>query len=64
MGIHRFDFSAHSGHDDLFKFVDQINPKKIICLHGDNCEWFAKELVAKGFDAIAPVNGDEVDISL
>lgn len=64
MSIHRFDFSAHSGRDDLFKFVDQINPKKIICLHGDNCEWFAKELVAKGFDAIAPVNGDVIDINL
>lgn len=62
MGIHRFDFSAHAGRDDLLKFVDKINPEKIICLHGDNCEWFAKDLVAKGFDAIAPMNGDVVDI--
>ncbi len=62
MGIHRFDFSAHAGRDDLFKFVDEINPQKVICLHGDNCECFAKELGEKGFDAIAPKNGDIVDI--
>jgi putative mRNA 3-end processing factor len=63
MGIHRFDFSAHSGRDDLFKFVDEVNPQKVICLHGDNCECFAKELGEKGFDAIAPKNGDSVDIN-
>jgi len=63
MGIHRFDFSAHAGRDDLFKFVDEINPQKVICLHGDNCECFAKELGEKGFDAIAPKNGDSVDIN-
>jgi DNA polymerase I len=54
--------SAHAGRDDLFKFVDEVNPQKVICLHGDNCECFAKELGEKGFDAIAPKNGDSVDI--
>jgi putative mRNA 3-end processing factor len=62
MGIHCFDFSAHSGHTDLVNFAKEINPRKIICLHGDNCEWFADELKEKGFDAIAPSNGDEIDI--
>ncbi|OGI12571.1 hypothetical protein A3K64_01550 [Candidatus Micrarchaeota archaeon RBG_16_36_9] len=54
--------SAHAGRADLFNFVNNIRPKKIVCLHGDNCEWFAKELNDKGFDAIAPKNGDVVDI--
>lgn len=62
MGIHCFDFSAHSGHTGLLNFVNRINPKKIICMHGDNCEWFAKELKEKGFDAIAPKNGDVIEI--
>jgi putative mRNA 3-end processing factor len=61
MNIYRFDFSAHAGRTGLFNFVNQIEPKKIICLHGDNCDWFAKELVGKGFDAIAPQNGDTVE---
>lgn len=61
MNIYHFDFSAHSGRTQLFNFVNEINPKKIICLHGDNCEWFAKELKEKGFDAIAPQNGDTIE---
>jgi hypothetical protein len=28
----------------------------------DNCKWFAKELKEKGFDAIAPTNGETVEI--
>ena len=62
MGIHQFDMSAHSGRSDLFNFVNKINPEKVICLHGDHCEDFAKELKEKGFDAIAPKNGDVIDI--
>ncbi len=58
MGIHQFDLSAHSGRSDLFNFVNKINPKKILCLHGDYCEDFANELKEKRFDAVAPRNGD------
>ena len=54
--------SAHSGRSDLFNFVNKINPGKIICLHGDNCEWFAKELKEKGFNATAPKNGDIINL--
>lgn len=62
MGIDTFDFSAHSGRDNLFDFVNKIKPKKVVCIHGDNCERFATELRGRGFDAIAPKNGDEIDI--
>ena len=58
MSIHRLDFSAHAGHKELVDFVEKTNPQKVICIHGDNCEWFAKELKEKGFDAVAPKNGD------
>jgi len=62
MGIHKFDFSAHVGRSDLFNFVNKIRPEKIICLHGDYCERFATELRGRGFDTIAPKNGDIIDI--
>jgi putative mRNA 3-end processing factor len=62
MGIHTFDFSAHSGRDNLFDFVNKIKPEKVICLHGDNCERFATELRGRGFDAIAPKNGETLEI--
>jgi len=62
MGIHALDFSAHSGRDDLFDFVKKMNPKKVVCLHGDNCERFATELRGRGFDATAPKNGETIEI--
>ncbi|MFH1229173.1 MAG: MBL fold metallo-hydrolase [Candidatus Aenigmatarchaeota archaeon] len=62
MGLFQFDFSAHSGRDNLFDFVKKISPKKVICVHGDNCERFATELRGRGFDAVAPKMGEEVDV--
>jgi putative mRNA 3-end processing factor len=62
MGIHTFDFSAHTGRDDLFEFVNNIKPEKVVCIHGDNCERFATELRGRGFDAIAPKNGETLEI--
>jgi putative mRNA 3-end processing factor len=62
MGIHKFDFSAHAGRTGLLDFVKRINPQKVVCLHGDKCEWFANDLREHGFDAIAPDNGDTVEV--
>jgi len=62
MGIHHLDLSAHLGRSELFDFIHKANPEKIICLHGDYCERFAKELRGRGFDAVAPENGDTIDI--
>lgn len=62
MNIVNLDFSAHSGRSDLFNFVNKISPEKIICMHGDSCERFAKELKSRGFDAVAPHNGDAIKI--
>jgi len=55
MDYKRFDFSSHTGRDDLFKFVDELKPQKIFCVHGDNAIEFAEELRGRGFDAVAPV---------
>jgi putative mRNA 3-end processing factor len=62
MNVHKFDFSAHSGHTELVDLVEKVNPQKVICMHGDSCESFAKDLKARGFDAVAPENGDIVNI--
>ncbi len=58
MKINQLDFSGHADRNDLFKFAKDLNPKKIICMHGDNCQRFAKELQGRGFDAVAPKMGD------
>ena len=62
MNIQKMDFSAHTGREGLFDFVNKMGPEKVVCLHGDYCERFASELRGRGFDAIAPVNGDVLKI--
>jgi len=55
--------SAHIGRKELIGFIKKVNPGKIICMHGDECPKFAKELKQEyGFDTIAPKNGDILSI--
>ena len=56
------DFSAHVGRIGLIDFVKKTNPEKIILNHGDNTPAFAEELVSMGFDAVAPKNGDSIEL--
>jgi putative mRNA 3-end processing factor len=53
-----FDLSAHASRADLFKFVEKASPEKIFCIHGETCQSFADELRSKGYDAVAPRNGE------
>lgn len=61
--LHRFDLSSHIGRDGLFKLIEILEPRNVICVHGDECDIFAEELKEK-YDifAIAPHNGEVVKI--
>jgi putative mRNA 3-end processing factor len=54
--------SAHAGRNELFYFIEKMNPHKVICVHGDDCPGFAEELKENGFDAVAPALGDTISI--
>jgi len=56
------DFSAHAGRSDLLKFIKEANPEKIILVHGDAPETFAAELREKGYDAVAPMLGERIEL--
>lgn len=61
--IARFDFSSHAGKEELFRIIKTISPKKVFCVHGDNCPQFASEIKKTlGIDAYAPKIGDEMEI--
>ncbi len=62
MELQFMDFSAHIGRDNLFKFIEHANPKKVIPVHGEFVPEFAAELKDKGFDAVGPKNGDVIKI--
>lgn len=57
-----FDFSAHLGRDELFQFVNDVDPNRVVAMHGEETQEFAGELEGRGYDADAPKNGDEIEI--
>ncbi len=62
MRMEFLDFSAHTDHDHLIDFYKKVKPKKILIVHGEKTEEFAKELRKLGFDAHAPKNGDRFEL--
>ncbi len=57
-----FDFSAHCGRKELFDYVKAIDPEKVVAMHGDEAENFISDLKERGYDGVAPSNGEEVQI--
>ncbi len=61
--IRQFDLSSHAGRSELLKIIKKTGPKQVVCVHGDECEKFAKSIEKKlGIPAIAPKNGDILEI--
>ncbi|MBU0898344.1 MAG: MBL fold metallo-hydrolase [Nanoarchaeota archaeon] len=62
MNVNFMDFSGHCGRGNLIKYYEKLNPKKILLVHGEHSEKFAQELKGKGFDTIAPKNGEKISL--
>lgn len=60
--IHFLDFSAHTDRSHLIDFYKHVNPKKVVLVHGDRTVEFAEDLRGMGFDAVAPKNGECIEI--
>jgi len=63
--VKQFDFSGHSSGSELLKYVKQVGPQYVYCVHGDDeaCRLLAQQLKEEGFDASAPLAGKTVDIT-
>ena len=62
--VEYLDFSAHAGRTGLMDFIEKASPEKIILVHGDKPEEFAKELREEhGYDVVAPTPGERVTLS-
>jgi putative mRNA 3-end processing factor len=60
--VEQYDFSAHADEAGLRAFLDDYRDATVLVNHGDDCERFADDLRADGFDASAPAVGDVVDL--
>lgn len=61
--VKQFDFSAHAGRKQLMAYVKKVNPERVFCVHGDDCDAFANDLSKEGFNATAPNKGDTFDLA-
>ena len=59
---HFIDLSAHAGREELLKYIKSVDPKKVLVMHGDQCEKFSQELKDMGYDSYAPKRGEKVEI--
>lgn len=59
-----YDFSAHSGKSDLYRYVRESSPETVVCVHGEKetANEFAENLRMEGFDAHAPKIGEELKL--
>jgi putative mRNA 3-end processing factor len=59
--VEYLDLSAHAGRTEILEFIKKANAEKVLLVHGDAPEEFAKELKEEhGFDALAPLPGERV----
>ena len=58
-----FPLSDHADFNDLLRFVELVQPKRVLTLHGYARE-FAQTLRARGLDALALGHGNQLEFSL
>ena len=58
-----FPLSDHADYPDLLRFVERVQPKRVLTLHGFARE-FAQTLRARGIDALALGHGNQLEFSL
>lgn len=51
----KFDFSAHAGHDELVRFIEGCDPRRVVLMHGDQRELLAEAL--EGREVLLPKEG-------
>ena len=51
----KFDFSAHAGHDELVRFIEGCDPRRVVLMHGDQREILAEAL--EGREVLLPREG-------
>ncbi len=58
-----FPLTDHAGYDDLLRFVDLVNPKRVFTMHGFAAE-FAQDLRARGIEAWTLGGVDQLELAL
>ena len=57
-----FPLSDHAGYDDLLKYVELVQPRRVLTLHGYASE-FARDLRRRGIEAWSLVSPDQLEFA-
>jgi len=57
-----FPLSDHAGYDDLLRYVELVNPNRVLTLHGSAVE-FARDLRARGTEAWALTGDNQLELT-
>lgn len=62
--IKYISFSGHPGKDELMEFVNLVNPKKVICVHGERAVTLslAESLRKEGYEVFSPMTGETIQL--
>jgi Cft2 family RNA processing exonuclease len=58
-----FPLSDHAGYDDLWRYVEMVNPRRVLTTHGFARE-FARDLRARGIEAWSITGVDQLEFGL
>jgi Cft2 family RNA processing exonuclease len=58
-----FPLSDHAGYDDLLRFVELVNPRRVFTMHGFAAE-FARDLRTRGIEAWTLGGVDQLELTL
>jgi Cft2 family RNA processing exonuclease len=57
-----FPLSDHAGYDDLLKYVELVQPRRVLTLHGYASD-FARDLRRRGIEAWSLVSPDQMEFT-
>ena len=62
MEVEKYDFSAHADRKGLLELIKSINPKKVVCVHGEKTKEFADELQSIGYEAYSLSSSESLEL--
>ncbi|MFA4820341.1 MAG: MBL fold metallo-hydrolase [Candidatus Aenigmatarchaeota archaeon] len=61
--LQQVELSAHADRNGLLDIIKRTKPETVICVHGDKCEEFSKDIEEQfGIHAFAPKNGEIIKV--
>ena len=64
--VDRFRFSGHSNRQEMLSLVDQMNPRKVVLVHGETAarEWTTEQLSQRHpkLDIVSPSTGERIEL--